>query len=391
MDIENTEFDFIFNDASSKTTKGISELIKLNSIYQTEGIRYAGSKRTLIPFIHQVIRGLSINSVLDGFGGSTRVSQFFKKAGYSVHVNDLAVYTSIFAQTYITNTLLDDGKLQRKIDYLNGLKGKEGFYTENYAGVDKGDGLVSSKDGKKKPFLMKNAMKIDAIRPEIDKLAEDNREFCILLTSLILGLDRIENTLGHQVAYLSAWAPRAYSDLKLELPNLISGNQQYTHSQMDVLKINKEFDLAYFDPPYNTNNLVTVTTRVRYASYYHFWTTLVKNDNPELVGAANRRLDLSSDRIPGVITPYENTKLEVVSDEFKKLITSANAKYVLISYSNKGKLPIEDLVDLMKEFGSVTITRIDHKENVQKNLTINRQWLGDQTQNFEFLLLLTKH
>jgi hypothetical protein len=44
----------------------------------------------------------------------------------------------------------------------------------------------------------------------------------------------------------------------------------------------------------------------------------------------------------------------------------------------------------MSDFGNVTITRIDHKENVQKSLTINKQWLGDQAQNFEYLFLIKK-
>jgi len=34
-------------------------------------------------------------------------------------------------------------------------------------------------------------------------------------------------------------------------------------------------------------------SRVRYASYYHLWTTIIRNDRPALVGAANRRQDAS--------------------------------------------------------------------------------------------------
>jgi adenine-specific DNA-methyltransferase len=374
----------------SKTTKGASGVIRGNQIYRTEGIRYAGSKRTLIPFIHEVIKPLKAKKLLDGFSGSTRVSQFFKKAGYSVHANDIANYSSVFAETYILNNEPDDGALREKIRHLNSLRGIDGFYAHAYGGADDGEGNVIATDGKKKPFLLKNARRIDVIRPEIDKIANNSREKAILLTSLILALDKVENTLGHQVAYLSRWASRAYADIILELPALLQGPGEYAFSRQDVATLNQDFDLAYLDPPYNTNNPVTVTTRVRYGSYYHFWTTLVKDDRPELVGASNRRLDLSSDRIPGVITPYENTKLEVVLAEFRRLLSGLSAKYILLSYSNKGKVPIEDFLTLMREFGDVSVTQIDHKEHVQKSLTINKQWLGDGRQNFEYLFLIKR-
>jgi len=146
-----------------RTTRGINELILANGMYQTEGIRYAGSKRMIIPFIHERIRDLKIKRVLDGFSGSTRVSQFFKKSGYSVHANDISAYSSIFSETYITNNELDNGTIKEKIDHLNSLSGIDGFYSSSYGGSDDGDGNVISIDGKKKPFLIKNARRIDRV------------------------------------------------------------------------------------------------------------------------------------------------------------------------------------------------------------------------------------
>ena len=374
----------------NRTTKGIGGIIKKTDIFQTEGIRYAGSKRTLIPFIYQAIRDLPINTVMDGFSGSTRVSQFFKKAGYSVHANDLAAYSSVFGTAYLTNNDTRPDETTKKIRYLNALAPVDGFFTETYGGTDDGKGNVVCTDGKKKPFQVKNARKADAIRPEIDRIAANETERCILLTSLILALDKVENTLGHQVAYLSRWAPRSYEDVTLKMPSLISGSRSYKTTQTDVSSIRGQYDLAYFDPPYNTNNTVTVTTRVRYASYYHLWTTLVKNDNPAVVGAANRRYDCSSDRLPGAVTPYESTRSEVVEAEVERLIRGANAQFVLFSYSNKGKIPPQKIVNIMSALGRVTVSMIDHKENVQKSLTINNLWPGDLSRNYEYLFLLEK-
>lgn len=344
----------------------------------------------MIPFIYELIKDLPVQTVLDGFCGSTRVSQFFKKAGYSVHANDLAIYSSVFASTYLLNNELRPKGVLEKLEYLNQLPPVDGFYTEHYGGDDDGNGKIVSQDGKKKPFQRKNTRKLDAIRPAIDGVCASELEKNILLTSLVLALDRVENTLGHQVAYLAKWAARSYGDLCLKAPRFLAGSQPCFVSQADVATLTGSYDLAYLDPPYNTNNPVTLTTRVRYASYYHLWSTVIKNDHPPLVGAANRRKDCSSDRIPGAVSAYESIHLEVVERELIRLLNQVQARYILLSYSNKGKIPIPRIVEILTALGTLCITTVDHKENVQKMLTLNKNWLGDASQNVEYLFLLEK-
>ena len=41
----------------------------------TEGVKYAGSKLKLIPYILRLIKKVDAKTVLDGFSGTTRVSQ----------------------------------------------------------------------------------------------------------------------------------------------------------------------------------------------------------------------------------------------------------------------------------------------------------------------------
>ncbi len=78
---------------------------------QTEGIKYAGSKRSIIPYLFQAIQKLPVNTVLDGFTGTTRVSQALKNMGYVVYANDIAVYSKVFANCYLLNKL-------RRADYI---------------------------------------------------------------------------------------------------------------------------------------------------------------------------------------------------------------------------------------------------------------------------------
>ena len=358
--------------------------------FETEGVRYSGSKRSVIPKIHELIHLLPIRTVLDAFAGTTRVSQYFKSAGYDVHSNDLAAYSSVFGRCYLENCDVERLELDGKIKFLNHVKPVDGYFSEYFGGEDDGTGLVKAADGKKKPFLLKNTRKLDAIRDQIDKIAEDKIEHAILLTSLINALDQVENTLGHQVAYLSRWAPRCYSDLVLRRPRLLAGDGDYRTTRKDARKISDRFDLAYFDPPYNTNNTHTPTTRVRYASYYHFWTTVVLNDRPQSIGASNRRLDASSDTLPGAISKYESIRYEVVRDEIKALIAGVDARYVLFSYSNKGKVTVADLEEIFSHYKVLAVEKFSHRENVQRLLTSNREWLGDQSANFEYLFLIEK-
>ncbi len=64
---------------------------------ETEGIKYAGSKLKLIPHILDMISDLNIRTVLDGFSGTTRVSQAFAKLGFNVIANDIADWSEVFA------------------------------------------------------------------------------------------------------------------------------------------------------------------------------------------------------------------------------------------------------------------------------------------------------
>ena len=78
-------------------------------IPQTEGIKYAGSKLKIIPFIIQLISELpSINSVLDGFTGTTRVAQAFAQLGYDTTANDIAVWSEVFANCYLKSSKPDN-------------------------------------------------------------------------------------------------------------------------------------------------------------------------------------------------------------------------------------------------------------------------------------------
>jgi adenine-specific DNA-methyltransferase len=360
---------------------------------QTEGVRYTGSKREIIPKILEICANScdGIRSVLDGCSGTTRVSQAFKTAGYDVTANDLAEYTQVFGRCYLLNNKPKQYFVQW-VEHLNSIEGKSGWFTKHYGGVvgtnPKGNAIQS--DGKKRPWQIHNTKKLDSILEEIPKLTADPTERSVLLTSTILAMDKVDNTMGHQVAFLKQWPKRSFDTIHLEVPRLISGQGNCSVSRKSIFDIEDYFDLVYLDPPYGTNNQVTKTTRVRYRSYYHLWTTICKNDQPSLHGAALRRYDASSDSLPGGISQFESTNHEVVYQATRKLIEQLNCRYVLFSYSITGKVTPTDLQEIFSQYKLLQFARFDYKEHAMKRCTSNETWLGDQGVNQEFLILIEK-
>tara|TARA_B100001287_G_scaffold266574_1_gene260673 strand:- start:1061 stop:2182 length:1122 start_codon:yes stop_codon:yes gene_type:complete len=356
---------------------------------KTQGIKYAGSKREIIPKILQLIPS-DVVSVLDACSGSTRVSQSLRKSGYKTTSNDLADYSRVFSECFLLNEK-EESYYQDWIDHLNSVSGVEGWFTKNYGGVVSNNpkGNAIQDDGLRRPFQKHNMMKLDSILLEIPNLTTDPIEKSVLLTSVLLAVDKVDNTIGHFVAYLKDWPKRSYEYIRLEVPNLIPKGNVCKVSQKSVFDIEEEYDLVYLDPPYGTNS-EHKTTRVRYKSYYHIWTTICKNDQPTLHGASLRRYDSSSDTIKGSLSLFEETDSRLVYKETVRLIEKLKCKYIMFSYSNKSILSKSDLESIFGRYKILAFDEFQHKENAMKHTTINNQWLGDQGENKEFLILVQK-
>lgn len=355
-------------------------------IPKTEGIKYAGSKLKLLPFILEMAGNLGrIETVLDGFSGSTRVSQAFAQLGYSTTSNDISVWSEVFGTCYLLPGQ-SNSYYQEIIDHLNNLSGLNGWFSENYGGNEKET---------KKPFQLKNTRKLDAIREEIDKLNLCHEDKCVLLTSLIIALDKVDNTLGHYVAYLSKWSARSYKDLQLELPKRfeLTGNNRVIRDDVFNTVANNNFDLAYLDPPYGSNNEKMPPSRVRYAAYYHLWTTIIQNDKPALFGKANRREDSRDDCCGSVFEEFRknNSGDFLAMKALGELIKKTKARYLLLSYSSGGRATKQQLLDIISDSGKLLeIKLIDHKKNVMSNMRSTNEWINSDGKHNEYLFLMEK-
>ena len=360
----------------------------------TEGIKYAGSKLRLLPYIFQMLNEIQPSSVLDGFSGTTRVSQAFAAKGFRVVSNDLAIWSETFAMTYLLNTYPRE-HYQPLIEHLNDLPGHDGWFTENYGGEMK-DGYSVGNDGLKKPWQLHNTRKLDAVREEIDRLSISDVERAVLITSLILALDQVDNTLGHFASYLNQWSRRSCEPFRMRLPRLITRDQNHSVHRSDIFELLPQVttDLAYFDPPYGSNNEKMPPSRVRYAAYYHLWTTVCLNDKPNLFGRAKRRKD-TSDRIAH--SPFEDFRNAasgrfVAVEAIDRMLRAVRAEYVMLSYSSGGRATASELSEVMDSVGKVvSFMEIDYRRNVMASMRWTHKWVSEAAKpNREFLFLIQK-
>ena len=350
----------------------------------TYGIKYAGSKQKLIPHILNEVIKLSPKTFLDAFSGTTRVSQAVAQQGIDVCCNDISEVSHILGNAFLTPR--NDKEAHRILAHLNSVQPKEGWFSKHYGG---------ELDESKKVWQKKNTKKLDAIREEIDLMELGEPYKSIALASLIMGLDRVDSSLGHYVSYLREWSARSFNNLELTLPFYAGAGGRHRIIKSDILEKDLgHFDVAYLDPPYGSNNEKMPPSRVRYAAYYHLWTTIIRNDQPSVFGVANRRSD-SSDKVAG--TPFEDFRKDddgnfIALKAIEKTIAKIDSKYIILSYSSGGRASLEHLKQMLSNNGRlIGIKFIDYKKHIMSSMTRTKKWTPDRdTKHQEFLFVLDK-
>jgi adenine-specific DNA-methyltransferase len=309
-------------------------------------IKYLGSKRTLIPVLSQLGEASGAKTALDLFTGTTRVAQAFKKLGMNVTASDVASYAECFGKTWIEldGDSVNHGELAEALAELEALPGEAGYFTQKFC--------VEARY-----FQPKNGERVDAIRERIESDYRDSWMYYPLLTSLILGADRVDSTTGIQMAFLKGWASRSGNRLDLRDPELLAGEGRSIRG--DALEIVKDLppvDLAYLDPPYNQH---------RYFSNYHIWESLVRWDKPETYGIANKRLDA---RDAEMKSPFNSKK--TMSKALAQLVDDLKCETMVLSYNNESWLSRDDLMDIASKRGHVEIVDFDFKRYVGSQIGV---------------------
>lgn len=136
-------------------------------------------------------------------------------------------------------------------------------------------------------------------------------------------------------------------------------------------------------------------SRVRYASYYHVWTTVILNDQPELFGKALCRKDTSDKVATSVFEEFRRnpaTNRFIAVEAIERLIKNTEARWILLSYSSGGRATADELNEALQRNGTIVeVVELDYKRNVMADMKWTNDWIREaEAPNREFLFLLEK-
>lgn len=296
--------------------------------------RYLGNKYKLNEFIQSTITKECGNfeTFADLFAGTGAVASLFQDK--HLIVNDILYSNYVCHQTWFGTEKYSEAKIISFINKYKGIKTvSDNYMSKNYAETY---------------FSTVNCRKIGCIREDIEKSFKsgllNNREKCILITSLLYAMDKIANTCGHYDAYRKNG--ELDKELQLGMPLIKKtnpNNEIYNEDINNLVKV-VSADVVYLDPPYNSR---------QYCDAYHLLENVARWEKPEVFGVAKKmdRTSLKSD--------YCTTS---AVSAFEDLISNIKAKYIVLSYNNmaeKGndrsnaKLPDDEIYRILNKKGKV--------------------------------------
>ena len=312
-----------------------------NNTINIESRRYIGNKAKLADWILEIIDRTAddVRSFCDIFAGSgsmtNKVLPYFEK----VIINDFLYSNNVIYKGFFGKGEWDKEKVLAILEEWNQIDTER--LEENYFSRMFGD----------KYYGHSVAKHIGYIRENLEKRRKDitDKEYCILLATIIYNIDRLSNTCGHFDAYIKKNIE--YRPLKLRLINACS----YEHVEIyreDANKLAQQIsaDVTYIDPPYNSR---------QYSRFYHVYETLVKWDKPKLYGVAMKPEEEN-------MSDYCKSK---ALDAFRDLIFKLNTRYIVVSYNNTynskssssaNKIKLEEIQEVLNEVGETMIYKHSH-------------------------------
>lgn len=317
-------------------------------------MNYIGSKHSILNFLEESIVDFTKmeNGIFcDIFAGTGVVGKYFKTLGYDVIANDNQYYSYVLNKHYLENNgeLKFNTLKQKGIDdvfiYLNKIEGVQKFITDNYTQ----EGTLK-KEYERKYFTYNNALKIDAIRDQIEKWYKtewiNKEEYFYLLSCLLEAADRVANTASVYEAFLKEFKRSAQNDLELKPIDIVvnkkTKNKVYIEDANGLIKRIKG-DILYLDPPYNVR---------KYSSNYHMLETIALCDCPTIKGKTGIRTD-------GIKSLFNNKNK--VAEALENLIKDAKFKYIFLSYNDEGILSLNEIENIMQKYGRYYRYEKNHK------------------------------
>jgi adenine-specific DNA-methyltransferase len=348
---QKTLFDFleidkpIYESSINKVTEYKYFLPKIkNNYHQLHNRRYIGNKQKLLDWIFSIIKQdcKNVENFTDIFAGTGIVSRVAINEYKEVVLNDFLHSNNIIYKAFFEQKSFDEDKINNIIRNYNNINSddlEENYFSKNFGG---------------KYFSYNSAKIIGFIRENIEENKKNltDKEYSILIASLLYSVDKIANTVGHYDAYFKKQHIEDKFFLKPIEP--ISSSSKISIFKEDANQLAKQIktDLVYIDPPYNSR---------QYSRFYHVLENLTKWDKPKLHGVALKpKPENMSDycRVSAKKRLYEL----VHSIKTKYFVVSYNNTYNSKSNSSKNKITLEEIEEILNSIGTTKIYEKEHQQ-----------------------------
>ena len=309
--------------------------------YSLENRRYIGCKAKLIDWIFQLIveNTHDVHSFCDIFSGTGVVANKAITLYEQVVINDFLSSNNIMYKAFFADMEWDESKVVSTIEMFNSLSPssiRENYFSKNFGG---------------KFFENDTAKIVGYIRTYLQKNKGlyNEKEYAILLASLIYSIDRKANTLGHFDAYIKKEIKHQDFEMRMIDAKRIPGAEIH-QEDANALARNIHVDVVYMDPPYNSR---------QYSRFYHVYENLVQWKKPELFGSA--------------LKPKEENMSDYCRASalkaFTDLVAHADTRYFVVSYNNtyhskskssENKIKLEEIEDVLNKCGNTLVFTHQH-------------------------------
>jgi len=351
-----------------------AEIIKENYFYipqvkknhvQLQNRRYVGSKHKLIKWIFSIInKECEGNSFADVFAGTGIVSAIATKHFKEIILNDFLYSNYTIYQAFFGIGEWDQNKIDNIIKNYNNIYCED--LEDNYFSKCFGGKYFSQNSSKIIGFIREN------IEENKNNLTE--KEYHILITSLLYAVDKIANTVGHYDAYFKKDFIKDDFFMKPIDPISVKDVSIF-REDANILVKKIKVDIAYIDPPYNSR---------QYSRFYHVLETLTKWDKPKLYGVALKPE-------PENMSDYCKTQAK---NKFAELVKDINAKYLVVSYNNtydsksnssRNKITLQEIEKILNTKGRTKIFEKSYRHFNAGNTNFNnhKEYLFVTKVNYE--------
>lgn len=300
-----------------RPAEGIAHPMPAQALMYPE-LRYMGSKKRLLPWIHQVLDGLDFESALDPFSGSGCVGYLMKSMGKKVTSSDFLNFSSIIARATIANSsrLLDYTHIQR---ILQKNRSTENFIERTFSGV-----FFEPSDLRFLDRVSQNIAGMDD--PLLQSVA-----YAALFRSCLKRQPRGVFTVSGDLSRYDD----GRRDLRLSLEEhfleqvnifnsaVFSNGRDHNAHQSDVFDLNVgHHDLVYLDPPY-----VPRSDDNCYVKRYHFLEGLSCYWNGMPIVEKTK-----VKKIAKKYTPFSYRR--DADDAFDRMFSQFSSSIIVLSYSS---------------------------------------------------------